>query len=400
MEKFIGCDRKVRIGKKAKLNIVLLLFIMLSSACSSSEEQSILALSNNNILNSANEVDNFYESMFVERNREYISTNSNKEELVEYKGTVKHIFFHPLIIYPEKAFDGDYLSKGYNDWFVTVKEFKKIIESLYQKGYMLVDINDTFDVAEMAGRKMLKQKSLMIPKGKKPLIISIDDLNYYEYMIDNGNAHKLIIDDDGIVKTYSKDKNGQSVISNDNDIVPILDEFVSEHPDFSLEGAKGIIALTGYEGILGYRTNNLKSITYENEKKEAINLVNRLKYTGWTFACHGYGHLDADKIDINRLKRDTNRWKSEVETLIGPTSVYIYPFGSTVNYTDAKFKFLMDSGFDVFCGVGPETITEYKKDCIITERRPIDGISLHYAKRLADLFDCNEVIDTVRPEKY
>ncbi len=400
MEKFIGCDKKMRCGKKAKLNIVLLLFIVLSSACSSPKEQSILAVSNNNILNPANEVNNFYESMFVERNKEYISDNSNKEELVEYKGAVKHIFFHPLIIYPEKAFDGDYLSQGYNDWFVTVKEFKKIIESLYQKGYMLVDINYTFDAAEINGRKMLRQKNLMLPKGKKPLIISIDDLNYYEYMIDNGNAHKLIIDDDGIVKTYSKDKNGQSVISNDNDIVPILDDFVNEHPDFSLEGAKGIIALTGYEGILGYRTNNFESLTYENEKKEAINLVNRLKNTGWTFACHGYGHLDADKIDISRLKRDTNRWKSEVETLIGPTSVYIYPFGSTVNYADPKFKFLMDSGFDVFCGVGPETITEYKKDCIITERRPIDGISLHYAKRLADLFDCNEVIDSVRPEKY
>lgn len=393
-------------GKKIKLNILLLLVILLSSGCSSSKQQPILAVSNKSILNSANEINNFYESMYVERNRNLRLDNSSKEEsadieeLVEYKGTVQHIFFHPLIIYPEKAFDGDYLSKGYNDWFVTVYEFKKIIGSLYQKGYILVDINDTFDTAEICGIKMLVRKNLMIPKGKKPLIISIDDMNYYEYMISNGNANKLIIDDDGIVKTYSKDSNGQPVISNDNDIVPILDNFINEHPDFSLNGAKGVIALTGYEGILGYRTNELESPSYENEKQEAENLVNKLKSTGWTFACHGYGHLDTNDIDISRLMRDTNRWKSEVEPLIGPTSVYIYPFGSAVNYTDPKFKFLMDNGFDVFCGVGPETLTEYKKDCIITDRRPIDGISMHNAKRLADLFDVNEVVDKVRPEKY
>ncbi|HEY9060386.1 MAG TPA: hypothetical protein VIO64_07785 [Pseudobacteroides sp.] len=282
---------------------------------------------------------------------------------------------------------------------MTVSEFKRIIESLYQKGYILVSIHDTFDVKEVSGKRLLQQKKLMLPKGKKPLIISIDDMNYYEYMISNGNAHKLIIDD-GVVKTYSRDKNGQTVISDDNDIVPILDKFVNEHPDFSLEGAKGVIALTGYEGVLGYRTNELKSAVYEGQKKEAISLVNRLKETGWTFACHGYGHLDANKVDISRLKRDTNRWKNEVEPLVGPTSIYIYPFGSTVNYTEAKFKFLMDSGFDVFCGVGPETVAEYKKDCIITDRRPIDGISFNNAKRLADLFDCNVVIDGVRPEKH
>ncbi len=178
--------------KKLKPNILLLLVILLFPACSSSK-QPIFSVSNNSVLNSTDEPNNFYESMYVERNKKFETENSgneepkNKEELVEYKGIVEHIFFHPLIIYPEKAFDGDYLSKGYNDWFVTVYEFKKIIESLYQKDYILVDINDTFDTAEICGTKMLVRKNLMIPKGKKPLIISIDDMNYYEYMISNGN---------------------------------------------------------------------------------------------------------------------------------------------------------------------------------------------------------------------
>ncbi|MDP4170355.1 MAG: hypothetical protein Q8906_07060, partial [Bacillota bacterium] len=48
-----------------------------------------------------------------------------------YKGPIEHIFFHPLVVYPQLAFDGDRLAKGYNDWFVTVNEFNKIIQSLY-----------------------------------------------------------------------------------------------------------------------------------------------------------------------------------------------------------------------------------------------------------------------------
>ena len=41
----------------------------------------------------------------------------------------------------------------------------------------------------------------------------------------------------------------------DYDVVPLIDRFVEEHPDFSYRGAKGIVALTGYNGILGYRTD-------------------------------------------------------------------------------------------------------------------------------------------------
>ena len=48
--------------------------------------------------------------------------------------------------------------------------------------------------------------------------------------------------------------------------MPILNKFVKEHPDFSLNGEKGVVALTGYEGVLGYRTNELNSKDYEKKK--------------------------------------------------------------------------------------------------------------------------------------
>ena len=49
----------------------------------------------------------------------------------EYNGIVEHLFFHPVIAYPEQAFDGDHMSNGYDDWMVTVGEYNKILQSVY-----------------------------------------------------------------------------------------------------------------------------------------------------------------------------------------------------------------------------------------------------------------------------
>ena len=56
--------------------------------------------------------------------------------------------------------------------------------------------------------------------------------------------------------TNGLDPQGNEVISQDLDAITILDKFVREHPDFSPFGAKGCLSLTGYQGILGYRTQN------------------------------------------------------------------------------------------------------------------------------------------------
>ena len=39
------------------------------------------------------------------------------------------------------------------------------------------------------------------------------------------------------------------------DFVPILEDFIAEHPDFSYQGARAILAVTGHEGVFGYRCN-------------------------------------------------------------------------------------------------------------------------------------------------
>lgn len=322
------------------------------------------------------------------------------DRLVRYTGPIEHIFFHPLIAYPELAFDGSPLARGYDDWMVTVSEFDKIIDSVYSKGFMLVSFADLFETQTTDGQSVIVRRELWLPPGKKPLILSIDDLNYYQYMREHGNVYKLVLDDAGRIATFSVTPQGENRVAYDNDIVPILDAFVAAHPDFSWHGAKGLINLTGYEGILGYRTNDTAAPGYAQEKQDALRVVGRLKETGWSFASHSWGHLDMAKVSYRALVVDTTRWKNEVEPLIGPTAIYVYPFGSTVPLRSDKLAYLQSEGFRIFCGVGPDPYTGDGGSFVLMDRRHIDGVALRTQRLLnASLFDAAAVIDPVRPKR-
>ena len=231
---------------------------------------------------------------------------------VPWDGVVEHLFFHPIVAYPELAFDGDSQADGIDDWMVTVDEYDKILQSVYDRGYVLVDINDVWSESTDAnGQPVMIRNTLYIPEGKKPLIFSYDDVNYYDYMLKDGFTYKLILGEDGLIWSYGLDPQGNEVISQDLDAVTILDKFVREHPDFSPFGAKGSLSLTGYQGILGYRTNTDTKVW--NDELEANRLkeceavkpiIAELKRTGWTFGSHTWGHINLCLLYTSPSPRD------------------------------------------------------------------------------------------------
>lgn len=86
-----------------------------------------------------------------------------------WDGIVEHLFFHPVIAYPELAFDGDYKEQGLDDWMVTVTEFDRILQSLYDRGYVLVDINDVWsETTTRAARSGCSATHCTFPKGRSP----------------------------------------------------------------------------------------------------------------------------------------------------------------------------------------------------------------------------------------
>ena len=115
---------------------------------------------------------------------------------------VEHLFFHPIIAYPQWAFHDCSATQsekeGLDDWMVTVDEFNKIIQSVYDKGFILVAMEDVWsEVTGEDGVARMQRNTLMLPEGKKPLVISFDDVNYYEYMLEQGFTSKLVLGDDG-----------------------------------------------------------------------------------------------------------------------------------------------------------------------------------------------------------
>jgi hypothetical protein len=334
-------------------------------------------------------------------------------KLVPWDGRVEHLFFHPVVAYPELAFDGDGYEKGIDDYMVTADEYKKMLQSIYDKGYMLVDMNDVWsEYTDDSGSQRMKKNTLMIPEGKKPLILSYDDVNYYDYMLTNGFTHRLILGKDGQIWSYGLDPEGNTVISQDLDAITILDKFVREHPDFSPSGVKGALCLTGYQGILGYRTQTSKGENSpefeENRQNEIIRvkpIVEKLKATGWYFASHTWGHIRLSTMSLESVRTDTEKWQAEVASIVGNTKLMIYPHGARPDGDDwqktgERFKYLQSQGFRVFASVGNESFSYIKKDicAVICDRLHADGGTLRRERtRYMIFYDAAEVWDDRRP---
>lgn len=336
----------------------------------------------------------------------YENTKSTLKPLGAYDSAdqISHIFVHILVADTSKAFDGDYKQKGYNYYMTTIAEFNEMLQQLYDQGYVLVKIHDVASkVKKDDGTEIFEVGDIMLPPDKKPIVISQDDVNYYEYMTGDGFARRIVLDKDNNPTTEMVMEDG-SVRVGDYDMVPLIEKFVKEHPDFSYRGAKGIVALTGYEGALGYRTNDASSPTYEADKETVKNIVKVMKDKGWEFASHSYGHRDMGKATYKFTVKDTDRWEKEVGSLIGPTDIYIFPYGIDIettmgHYSSDKFEYLKKSGFDYFCGVFKAPWIQVQKDYVRMTRRPVDGQAmLEFPERLKDLFDLSTIIDAARPE--
>lgn len=306
-------------------------------------------------------------------------------DLVPYYGKIEHIFFHSLIIYPEKAEADIKNASGYKNNMITVKQFRDIIQQLYDNNFILINSQNLYSFDELGN---IKQSTLYLPKGKKPLIISLDDLSYYHYMRNGGFANKLVLEND-VVKTEVITPAGNKIITDDGDVVPIVDKFVEEHPGFSLDGAKGIIALTGFQGILGYRTQ-LNAPNRDAEITAVLPVVDALRKSGWIFADHSFTHNQwflRRTITTDQLALDISKWKAQVEPLVGPTNIFVGPFGQVFQEGSKRRQQLIDAGFNVLYGVGMDGYFKFFDNHFVMNRINIDGYRLtHNPKTLNRLF--------------
>ena len=334
-----------------------------------------------------------------------------KSELVRWPDTttVPHIFFHSLIVDPALAFDGDYDADGYNLYMATVAEFEEILQQMYDRGYVLVNI---YDVAKPEtqedGSVRYVQGDILLPPGKKPFVLSQDDTNYYEYMQGDGFATRLVALPDGSLSSEYRTADGET-LTGDYDLAPILERFVSEHPDFSYRGARAIIGVTGYEGVYGYKTHpkyeqELGAEAYAAEVEAANAVTEALKAHGSVIASHSFGHPAYGQISVESLREDVQKWEQQVQPITGECDILLYPYGNDISgvegYSGEKFQILYDAGYRYFCNVdgGHDYWVQIHDGYVRQGRRNIDGYRLYHGpKLLDDLFDPASVIDLARP---
>lgn len=297
--------------------------------------------------------------------------------LVHWRGPVEGIFFHPLILVPERAFTDDQLGHGFAHYFVTVHEFRGILDGLWRNGWTLVDARRA-----AAG-------TVRVPVGRKPLVLSEDDVNYYDYFAGRGLSKRLVLDSAGNVKAEYADAAGIRVT--DEDLVPLVDEEVAAHPEFSAEGAKGVLGVTGYQGLFGEH-----DLTDPAARARVRALVARLHATGWLIASHTYGHIDLSKDSLGTIARDTAKWKALTNGLIPPTNLLIYPFGARPSA--AGRALLRDAGFTIQFDIDVVPRRLAVDGVVVLSRRHIDGYAFAGQRReLAQFFDVASVMDPARP---
>lgn len=373
---------------------------------------------------------------YLQSNAEYASEpevqqaieqiNQEKASLVPVDvDTVTHVFFHTLVADPSITWNltgaDEYKIGDYNEVMTTIDEFNKIMQQMYDNGYVLISIRDM--VIENEDGTFSKNENLLLPEGKKPFVLSQDDVCYYFYMIGDGFADRLIVGPDGKPTNEYIQADG-TVVTGSYDVVPCLDDFIEAHPDFSYKGAKGILALTGYNGILGYRTDPDLAKTAEEGNKNAAEygvfnteeeiekvkpVVQALRDDGWEFASHSYGHISYGS-SFEKVKEDADKWQERVANIIGPTDILIYPFGTDIGdwheYSEdnQKYQYLKGQGFKYFCNVDSNPYwVQITSGNVRQGRINLDGFRMYQdlyngSDKLSFLFDVESVFDKNRPD--
>ncbi len=361
-----------------------------------------------------------------------------EKSLLEAKDptTVPHIFYHSLIIDPSRTFDTTKWDSetigGNNAWMTTIEEFDKITQQMYDNGWVLIRMRDLVtETTDSDGKVHLaKNKNLLLPPDKKPFVLSIDDWSYYHSYDDKGYGDKAVLDANGKVKIQYTDTSGNVTVG-DYDVMPRLNTFLDAHPDGAYKGARGIAAMTGYNGVFGYRTdvayktherlgrdqeaylNAHPDFNYDKEIEEAKKIADAVKAEGWEFACHTWGHLSVTGKSVDTLRTDQEKWQNTVANITGPTDTIIFAHGADIGTwrdydasTNDVYAYFKSIGYNFYANVDASAPywVQIRDGYCRQGRIDCDGLQMwrHLSGAaktdvLSQFFDVASVFDSRRP---
>lgn len=346
-------------------------------------------------------------------NNALLEATSNTVETTEYKGKIPVLCVRNLICDTDTAFKRPQ-SGSDNDYYITVNEFSAILEELYANDYILVD---PLTYAGMENETYMVERPLTIPVGKKPVIIMIDNLTYGLATVGDGVCNKLTLNDKGEILSEYTTADGEVRSGREYEAIGILDAFVSRHPDFSFDGVKGTIAVSGFESVFGYvvsrnqadyrqkasESMGLDPVSYTDDEissncKTVSNIAAALKDNGWQFASNTYAFFNSAKNEkIDSIKKDTKLWLDEIGVLLGEVHMISYPNGNYIPGSDERAEYLKSKGFRVYFGTGTEPYTTYGYNYLYYDRIMVSSWTLSKYNFKA-FFDKSKIMDPARKQ--
>ena len=273
--------------------------------------------------------------------------------------------------------------------YITTGEFSAILDQLYANGYVLVSLYDfAVPVTNEDGSVGVNRTSIRLPEGKKPIILTQEGVNYYSHTENCGGfADSLAVNASGELTCRLGETEGAF------DLVPVLNDFLAQHPDFSYEGARATIALSGYEGLFGMTL----------DQSDAIKAVaDKLRAQGYDIACYTYADMEYADFGAAGIQEDLDKWNAEIVPVLGSTDMLVYPTGGDIKgqeaYAGGKYDALHGLGYRYFVGVSNGanwgmTAPEYARQT----RTLVTGANLaEHPEWYAGLFDAATVLSSQR----
>ncbi len=350
---------------------------------------------------------------FAELNALYALYTDANANMVVWNDPAKipNLSFQLLIADPQRAFNDATYKNSFDRNFVTTEEFSKILTALYDNGYVLIDLDDIAERSQTG----YTAKELLLPAGKKPLLLTQTNVNYSLYLVDSDNdmiadkggrgfASKLVVDALSNISSEMVDANG-NIVTGEYDLVPILESFIKAHPDFSYRGARATLALTGYNGLFGYRTHaaakeTLGEEAYAQEIAGAKAVAQALTEKGYKLACYTYANIGYGSRNLSSMQADLNSWENEVTPILGQLDTFVFAQNSDITtestYTGQKFQALQAAGFSRYLGFATDgtpwaTLSE---DYMRMGRLMVGGENIrNHPDWFAGIFDCADLLN-------
>ncbi len=118
---------------------------------------------------------------------------------------------------------------------------------------------------------------ILLPAGKKPLILSQVPVHYTTSLANDGFARRLVVPPADKLPANTPTPRAKPPQA-PYDLVSVLEAFLAQHPDFSYRGARAVLGISGDPGPWGTTSPD------ETERASARKVAQSLLNTGYEFA--------------------------------------------------------------------------------------------------------------------